>query len=487
MRGVFVDFNLLSESIHITKLANQSANIEDQLSFSMCRKTLDPTQWFVAPSDDFVYTQVLIDCLLQLESTVNDRNALLARCEREYKSNPRELKAIAEFRRSYTPSQALRWFTRDALVSNILKSALYNQDMITLILLRFFLVDIERQLKENRCTSRMRVYRTQSIPANQLELLKDSLGDFIAINGFLSAVPNRQMALLLFTESSGSNGSAQVLFEIDADPSVTGAKSFSNVPLHNETSEVEILFSLGAAFQLNNVVQGEDGIWLVQMTLCSTEDTQITAVCEYLKNQRTDEISSPLLLGVVLQRLNRFDQAEGYYHKLYNIFSGNEKKQVQCSGAWEIFKRERINWETNLTGADQCEGVRTQGSVSDDFQYASNYTHRGDYYRKKGDFPKALESYELALTIWKKNLTDNHPEIGRCLTHIGSIHQQRKEFEQALVYYQNALRIFEQHLSSDHPELKMVHRNLTDIYRSIDMFEEALEHFKKWQATSETT
>ena len=487
MRGVFVDFNLLSESIHLKKLANQSANVDAQLSFSMCRKRLDPTQWFVAPSDDFVYTQILIDCLLQLESTVNDRNALLSLCEREYKSNPRELKAIAEFRRSYMPSQALRWFTRNAFVSNILKRALNSQDIIILILLRFFLSDSERQLNENRCTSRMRVYRSQSIPANQLELLKDSLGDFISINGFLSTLPNRQMALLLLGESSGSDGSTQVLFEIDADPSVTGAKSFSNVPLPNETSEVEILFSLGATFQLNNVVQGEEGIWLVQMTLCSTEDTQISAVCEYLQNQSTDEISSPLLLGVVLQRLNRFEQAEEYYHKLYDIFSGDEKKRAQCSAAWEIFKRQRTNWQTNLAAAAQCEGVRTQRPVSDDFQYASNYTHRGDYFRQKGDFLKALESFRLALAIWKTNLTDNHPEVGRCLTHIGSIHQQRKEFEQALVHYQNALRIFEQHLSSDHPELKVVYRNLTDICRSLHMFEEALEHFRKWQAKSETT
>ena len=439
---------------------------------------MDPTQWFIEPNAHFVYTQVLFDCLLHLESTGNDRNEVLFRCEREYTENPEELKLINEFRHHYTPSQALCWFTRDAFISNLLKRALCIQNVDLLILLRFFLCDIQEQLDKHRCVVPMRVYRSQSMSLAQFELLKQSVGDFVSMNVFLSTVVNRDMSLLLLDESSDADGSQRVLFEIDADPTVKGAKSFSSVPRLNSTSEEEILFSLGCTFRLNNLVQGEDDLWLIQMTLCSTEETQVDAVFEYLESESEERISSPLLFGIVLQDLNRYDQAEGYYQHLFKSFSGNTEKQAQCEAVWTTLKRKKSNYLTNL------EAIETSGSANKDLHQASNYTFRGDYYRRKDDFPRALESYQLALTVWKKFLTENHPEVARCLTHIASLYHHENEYEQALSHYQKALEIFEQHLSPDHPELKTIHHHLTCLYRSLELYEKALEHYKKWESDS---
>ncbi|CAF4231612.1 unnamed protein product, partial [Adineta steineri] len=60
----------------------------------------------------FVYNQLLIDCLLRMRpSTEQDKNELISICTREYQGNSSFLNQLQEFQNDYSPDKVLWWYT----------------------------------------------------------------------------------------------------------------------------------------------------------------------------------------------------------------------------------------------------------------------------------------------------------------------------------------------------------------------------------------
>ncbi|CAM4852394.1 unnamed protein product, partial [Rotaria magnacalcarata] len=83
-------------------------------------------------------------------------------------------------------NQAVWWYTRDSFVYRLLNKALRVQNIDLLFLFRFFIRDIEVQLKQYQCSSLVRVYRGQLMSTDELDQLKMSLGEYISVNSFFS-------------------------------------------------------------------------------------------------------------------------------------------------------------------------------------------------------------------------------------------------------------------------------------------------------------
>jgi hypothetical protein len=55
----------------------------------------------------FIYFQLLIDCLMRLESNKNDTQELIELCREKYKDSKSELDRIYEFKQKYSADKAL--------------------------------------------------------------------------------------------------------------------------------------------------------------------------------------------------------------------------------------------------------------------------------------------------------------------------------------------------------------------------------------------
>ena len=87
----------------------------------------------------FVFSQVLIDCLLRLRYTHVDRSELIDLCKREYEGNYYELKNICKFEAEYSSDKALSWYTRESFFYRILNAALRSQNFHIIFLFREFI------------------------------------------------------------------------------------------------------------------------------------------------------------------------------------------------------------------------------------------------------------------------------------------------------------------------------------------------------------
>ncbi|CAF1334245.1 unnamed protein product [Rotaria sp. Silwood1] len=274
----------------------------------------------------FVFSQVLIDCLLRLKSTQTDIKELIKICKSAYEGNDKELSNLREFRKNYSPEEVLKWYTRESFFYKTLNTVLRTENIHMIFLFRAFISDIQRQLKNHQTNNPLRVYRGQKILADELKSLKQCCGQFISVNSFFSTSTDDRAAVKFLSGSSATENLESVLFEIVADPKMATTKPFADISKFSEyPDESEILFTLGSIFRLDSVNRSsDDQIWIIQMTLCSEKEHDLKDVLIYMKQQLGNEEASLRTLGKILSKMGKFDLAEQYFTRLLNEISPND-------------------------------------------------------------------------------------------------------------------------------------------------------------------
>ncbi|CAF3074563.1 unnamed protein product [Rotaria sp. Silwood2] len=268
----------------------------------------------------FVFSQVLIDCLLRLKSNQDDTNELIKHCRKVYEGNKFELNNIREFQKEYSPDKAVRWYTRDTFFFKTLNAVLRTESIHMIFLFRAYIADIQRQLKTHQLKESLRVYRGQLISNDELKTLQKSCGQFISVNSFFSTSTEVEQARFFLNAADKPENLERALFEIVADPKSTSTKPFADISSLSEfEGESEILFMIGSIFRLNSVNRSSDGkLWIIRMTLCSENDSDLKTVLVHMKKQLGSGETNLRTLGKVLWKMGKLGLAEFYLNRLLN-------------------------------------------------------------------------------------------------------------------------------------------------------------------------
>jgi tetratricopeptide (TPR) repeat protein len=268
---------------------------------------------------EFVFSQVLIDCLLRLKSNDTDKSELISCLKNEYSRNNFELVKLHEFQESYSPNKALWWYTRDSFFYRTMNAALRKQDTHTILLYRSFISDIYRQLQYHQHKHPVRVYRSQLMSIDELVELEKYLGQFVSMNSFLSTSDKRPIALFYMGDKNQRIDLERVLFEIDADPAMVTTKPFADISSYSCFSdESEVLFMLGSIFRLDQITRDADQVWIIQMTLCNDSEHDLKQVLTDMKNRTGIGETNFHTLGKLLWNMGKLDLAEKCYNRLLN-------------------------------------------------------------------------------------------------------------------------------------------------------------------------
>ena len=312
---------------------------------------------------------------------------------------------------------------------------------------------------------------------DEVQMLKNNINEFISINSFLSTSLNRQLALFFLADSNVSNDSERVFFEIDADPCLENIKPFSNITSHSYfASEEEVLFMIRSIFQLVHVDRNQDGIWIVQMKLCTSNDHQLTSLVEHLRNEYKDEEKTLMSFGYVLFKMGKYDDAEKYYHVFLDKLSSDDKYIARCYHALGSVALKKGDLVLSFHWFYKALEAKQRTSALDDPEMADIYNNIGITYRKNGEFGQAIEMFKKALAIWKQTLGDNSSEVAQCYNGIGSAYERKKQFSKALEYHQKALDINEKLFPKYHTNIGILVISITATYRCLKQLDLALEH-----------
>ncbi|CAF1297311.1 unnamed protein product [Didymodactylos carnosus] len=262
----------------------------------------------------------------------------------------------------------------------------------------------------------IRVYRGQVIAKEELEQMRVSIGGFISINSFFSTSRNELNARSFAIGSPVTENLRRILFRIEIDPHLS-TKPFADIQgISYYPKEEEILFALGSIFRINKIDSDvKDGLWIINMSLCSEDDFELKELFAYLKKDIGEE-ASMVTLGNILLQMGEYDKAE------------------------RIFLR-----------MDHPEGLINVAEL------------KGNFYLAMKQYKRAIDYYEQSLKLRQKLLPASHPDIAKSYNAIAMAYEFWKQYPKSVDYYQRAMKQYNRTLKNNHPLITQSKTNLVKL------------------------
>jgi tetratricopeptide (TPR) repeat protein len=422
-----------------------------------------------------IHSQIMLNILIQIISSATDKNELVSLCQKQYGGNQQELAILHEFEQNYSADKALWWYSRESFLYRILNKALRTGNIDSLYFFRFFIRDLRMQLERNQCVSRVRVYRGQSMSKEEIEFLRNSVGQLILMNSFLSTSLDQQVVAEIFSKPSANLES--VIFQIDADPRHCASRPFADItPFSAFSNEGEVLFMLGSIFRIVSIDRREH-MHIVQMTLCNDDDDNRSITYQFMNTQYTDADTNLIALANILRDAGRLDEAEKYYNRLLEQLSQDHPDIAACYHGLGDIANDKGDYDKSLEYHKISFEIMARTLKTDDYFLAYSYNSTGNVYAKKGDYYQALEAYKMALIIWKRTFGEDHLDVALCLNNMGAVHERMIEYSNAYKCHQKALVIRTKHLPTYHPHLAQSHNNIGLVHSCRGDFDLAIKHY----------
>ena len=475
MRGVIVVLDELISQIRTDQSRRSRHDPSESLLMNFNCEHVSLEQSTSDLGSHFVQSQLLIDCLLRMEPTAAAKNELISICRQFYRGNEIELGLVDDFEKYYSADRALWWYTREAFVYRLMNKALRTLSTDLLFSFHFFIRDLEQQLEQRKCSSPLRLYRCQLMSKEEVQILQKAIGRFIAMNAYFSTSTDRRTALSFLHYSSDLE---QVLFEIDADPRLKGIKPFANITSYSYfPEEEEVLFPMGAIFQLKSVEQDADELWTMRIELASTTEHSSQSLIKQIKEDQVEEITTLLTYGDIVQYMGMFDTAEKYYRRFLGQSSASGQHHTDCYYSLGNVAAAKGNCTSSLQWHLDSLAMKQEALKSNDPKIARSYRAIAAVHAKLGDHQQALELYEKARRIWKETYGGDHPKVAMCLTDMGTVHEEQENISDALACYQKALEIEKTQFPLNYHHLSEIHDKLGHVYCLLEEYDSALDHY----------
>ncbi|CAF0828846.1 unnamed protein product [Adineta ricciae] len=444
----------------IPKIQSASFKLDDVLPISIYNANLDQML-----TNSFISSNLILTYLLHPKMNFLDRKPFISLCREIYKTNQTQLTHIDNFEQTYSSNQSLSWYFKDTCIRKLIDTFLCLQTIEKLLLIRFFLYDLQQELKNNQYSSSITLYRSFILSEQELQTLKDATGGLVLIKTFFLAKLNRHQALADLDSLDLLDNARRVLFEIDVDSRIKNIQPYSMI--HSS----EILFMCGSLFRLVDICVNNDQVWIIQMNLTSLNNENLQAKCNF----NPDQISL-LTIGNLLWRMDQLDEAESYYLYLIQILSSDSLMLADLYYNLGHIYSDKQDYDSSLSFYYKSLEIWKKNLKPTDPDLAENHNAIATNHWKKGAYHQALVFFQKALDIFKCAHNENHPSVAMCLNNMGTVISQEKNYSQALKYYLQALTVFENYLPSDHLNLASLHCNISSMYKSLHQIDLSLEH-----------
>ena len=423
----------------------------------------------------FVHLPFLINKLLQGSSDVMDRAPLIKQCRRLYGENEQEFKMIRRFRKHYSPESAISWYLKDTFLTRVLNRALAQQDIRQLSLFQFFLVDLQNQLEQRRCSSSIRVYKCQFLSNEQWASLEKSSGQFISINSFLCAELDRKRAHQSLKRPIGDL--KRVLFKIDADPTLEFVRPFGRVRSSTGLQRRRVLFMLGSIFQIVGISRQRHDIAVVRLKLCTDH-------CQQLNH--LSKADNCLAFGHALMTIGKLDEAEKFYQSLLNKYPRRLSVHARCYQTLAVIRDEQADYLGTRQYFQKALDIHLNEARRKEPEIASIYNSLAEIYRKEGDFVNAHKYFDCARKIWERDRsTRDLFKLAVCYNNIGIVCQEEKKYKKALDFYRKAYDIRTKHCAFDLISIGISYNNIGGAYYRLNQFQDAFHAYEEALKTYE--
>eukprot|EP00980_Cylindrotheca_fusiformis_P027348 scaffold20053_cov117-Cylindrotheca_fusiformis.AAC.5 len=185
-------------------------------------------------------------------------------------------------------------------------------------------------------------------------------------------------------------------------------------------------------------------------------------------------------------RLERSSSGSGEFEAEHgemevSLGPGREMSRDGMSNKYEIFFPSRLDEELERnskvsTGKDS--GQLSKDSFAD-MDLAMTLHQIAQLYRRQGQFPEALEAFEVALRGMKYSLGRYHPNVAAVLGNVGNLQKEMGDLDAAYKTYQEVLGIESYRLGLSHPDVAITLHNIATIDAAWGKYRQALDLYSK--------
>ena len=435
----------------------------------------------------FMYTQMLKNILLTLKFNDGHFREFISYCCEQYVGNPAELRKIDKIKTEYDGQQAIRWYTYGSFLYSMVNRALRTMEVGLIVTMGFFIRDLhnhitalhQQQYGRKNNPETFIVYRGQGLSQTDFDQLKTSEGGLLAFNNFLSTSFNREVSLLFTPCGTYQSDLVGVLFVITIDSRIctTPVAHVKDVSYHK--GEEEVLFAMHSVFRIGKVelLQEEDRIWQVNLTLTSNNDPQLANLMKHMEDQTAGTDGWSRLGGLMIQ-LGQFNKALDFYNILLRQpISPRDTGFIYASLG--VIKNDQGQHVQALSYYDKALEILQKALPPNHPSLATSYNNIAGVYDNMGEYSKALSYYDKALEIRQKALPPNHPDLASSYNNIGLVYDNMGEYSKALSYYDKALEILQKALPPNHPDLATSYNNIAGVYYNMGEYSKALSYYDK--------
>jgi tetratricopeptide (TPR) repeat protein len=450
------------------------------------------TQSLQARNAIFMWFQLFIEVLLRMHHKSSDRKELIDICKNSYKGNYEEMGIIDEFEKDYKPENAIWWYTHESCFYRMMNKALRVQDFDMLFALRFFITDIAKQIKSeyekfirtSDTRNIIQVYRGQVIGNDELELMKNNIGEFLSMNSFLSTSHDRSTALRFAQLTPLSDGIQRIIFQIEIDPRLQ-TKAFSNITqISYFKNEDEVLIMLGALFRIENITEDKkDRVWVARVTLSSEDDYQLKETFAHMKEKIGDETDLDSL-GKILFEMGEYKQSQKCYDRMMHDL---QERTANCYMGLGKATHWQNKHDSALSHYIQALKIREEALSPGHVSLGEVYSCIGALHFCNKDYDQALVYLSMAVEIQEKAKPMNLHALATTFSRMAITYDEMRQDKLAVEYYDKTLKTRKASLPPDHPHIAGTYNNFGRFYYDRGNHDKALEYYEKSLSISRKT
>ena len=375
------------------------------------------------------------------------------------------LQEIPSVHPNHSTEQEIQAYIKDDSVSKIFNRALRTRSIEQLFIHRSSIVDlcltIERGTERLKDEEYLIVYRAQMMNKEKINKLKLHLGSCLCPRGFLFASSDRIRALTIF-EQDFTLGE-RVLFEIHVDFSIA---SIELIEIPSADEEKELLFSINSIFILQSIdYDSIDQLWHVKMSANGKRRKSFDEYIQYLHKQMHISSSIVCFTRLLWQELAQIEQAENFCQILLETLPDTHPNLAEIYIELGNIKEQRGEYYLALNYYQTALDLQRKQNPHEHFIHACLLNRIGRVYQHMNNLDRAMEFYQQSLDIYQKialpvtseqldvviqfceekfSLFDTHPNRTHLLILLASLYEEKSP-QQADQYYQQAVTILEQH------------------------------------------
>ena len=427
----------------------------------------------------YLISDICFDYLSQIEATSDEKDEFIQLYQSIFAGDAERTTNAQIFQESYLPDRALSWFRKDNFFQQILEGIFQTVDTKSMYLCRFLIRDIRNQFETNNWISTITVYRGQLMSDEHVRQLMNSQGKIIVMSKFLSTTINREVAMMFISEACERK---RVLFEIEANPEIPGAKPFIKIGrLFDFEEDEEVVFMLGPLFKVNEVRDDENGITIVKMSLCANE--QKNEILSQLSNvhEKKDLIGFAHLqfaLGRILNYPELLTNIDAMIQKGLAELSEDHPDQIRCYDLLGLVTLAANDLDSCIQWCQKSLDMKKKILPTNDLKLVLSYDLIAYAFSRKNGNAQAIDALKQILKIYQQDLGDQHSNLIPYYVRMIDIHQSEAQFTEVLLCYNQVYNIMLRNYSIDDENFASIYHNIGNTFVDLSQYPLALGYYQ---------